>query len=152
MSLRQIIIFILIIVFICNCNKSSTKSDNEGTVDSNLIGSWHLTEDSENGAAFDESIADYDIIFTFSNGTIAIDWMGVPIAGVYSTDENKNPKELDIELEEATPWHHNPVLCIYKFESTYTLVIKINDGIEARAQNFNMGTNYDIYKLSKFLD
>jgi len=153
MSSRQIILFILIIVFICNCNKSTTKSDDEGTIDSAFIGSWGLIESSENGAAFDESIRDFNIIFTFSNGTIAIDWGGMQtFTGVFSTDENENPKELDIELEEATPWHHNPVLCIYNFENTYTLVIKINDGTEARAQNFNMSTNYDIYKLSKFLN
>lgn len=153
MSIKQIFLFILFIVFICNCKKSSTKSDNEGTVDSNLIGSWHLTESSENGAAFDESITDFNIIFVFGNGTIVIDWGGFQtFTGIYSTDENKNPKELDIELEEATPWHHNPVICIYKFESTDVLVIKINDGIEIRAQNFNMNTNYDIYKLSKFLN
>ena len=153
MSLRQIILFFIIIAFICNCKKSSTKSDDEDTVDSAFIGSWGLIESSENGAAFDESIAASNIIFTFQNGTIAIDWGGMQtFTGVFSTDENENPKKLDIELDEATPWHHNPVLCIYKFDNTYTLIIKINDGIETRAQNFNMNINYDIYRLSKFLD
>ncbi len=153
MLFRKIFLFILIIVFICNCDKSITKSDDEGTIDSTFIGSWGLIESSENGAVVDESIADSNIIFVFGNGTIEIDWGGVQtFTGVYSTDENKDPKELDIELNETTPWHHNPVLCIYKFENTYTLIIKINDGTEARAQNFNMETNYDIYKLSKFLN
>ena len=153
MSLKQKILFILIIVFICNCKKSSTKSDDEDTVDSAFIGSWGLIESSENGSAFDTSIGDFNIIFIFGDGTIEIDWGGVQtFTGVYSTDENENPKELDIELEIGTPWYHNPVLCIYKLEDTYTLIIKINDGIEVRAPNFNLSANYDIYKLSKFLD
>ena len=152
MLFRKIFLFILMIVLICTCNKSTTKPDDEDSIDSTFVGHWGLLEISENGAAFDASIGYSNIIFTFGNGTIEIDWMGITLTGVYSTDENENPKELDIELEETTPWHHNPVLCIYNFENTYTLVIKINDGTEARAKNFNLSTNYDIYKLSKFLD
>lgn len=153
MLFRKIFLFILILVFICNCNKSTTKSDEESTIDSIIIGHWDLLESSENGAAFDESIRDLNISFTFDNGTISIDWGSTQtFTGVFSTDENENPKELDIELDETTPWHHNPILCIYKFENTYTLIIKINDGIETRAHSFNMETDYDIYKLSKFLN
>ncbi len=153
MLFRKIFLFTLIIVFICICNKSTTKPDDEDSIDSTFVGHWGLLEISENGAAFDASIGYSNIIFTFGDGTIEIDWGGTQtFTGVYSTNENENPKELDIELEEITPWHHNPVLCIYDFENTYTLVIKINDGIDARAQNFNMNTNYDIYKLSKFLN
>ena len=153
MLFRKIFLFILMIVLICTCNKSTTKPDDEDSIDSTFVGSWGLIEISENGAAFDESIVNFNIIFTFGDGTIEIDWGGTQtFTGVYSTIENENPKELDIELDEATPWHHNPVLCIYKFENTYTLIIKINDDTETRAQNFNLGANYDIYKLSKFFN
>jgi len=153
MPFKQLFLFMIFIVLMYNCNKSTTKPDDEDSIDSTFVGHWGLLEISENGAAFDASIGYSNIIFTFGNGTIEIDWGGMQtFTGIFSTDENENPKELDIELEEVTPWHHNPVLCIYTFENTYTLVIKINDGTEARAQNFNMSTNYDIYKLSKFLD
>ena len=101
MSFKQLFLFILLIFFIFNCKKSSTKSDDEGIVDSNLIGSWHLTESSENGSAFDHSIGDFNIIFNFGNGTIEIDWGGIQtFTGIYSTKETNNPKELDIELKK----------------------------------------------------
>lgn len=157
MSLKQIILFVLIILFVCNCKKSSTKSDGEY---SSFFGTWTLTEISENGDAFEEYRQDhFPILFNFFDGNIVIDWGtqvhwggGTTYKGVFSIDKNPNPNELDIELEEITPWRHNPILCIYKFENSYTLIIKMNESTNARAQNFTLDNKYDIYKLKKLLN
>lgn len=151
-SITKLSIFLIASsLILITCQKSTIEPDDKDVIDSTLNGSWHLTASSENGAEFDESIADFNVLFFFNEGTIEIDWGGMQtFTGVYTIDTEKNPKELDIELSDGTPWHHNPVLCIYKFESLDVLAVKIIDGIETRANNFDLDPNYDIYKLSYF--
>jgi uncharacterized protein (TIGR03067 family) len=126
------------LVLVC-CNKTSTDSGDD-LLHTELDGVWSTTEISSN-------YAEIVINWTFTDEDIAINYVGLQnMPGTYTIDSTASPKHLDMDFDEYTPFHHDPVLAIYKTIGQDSLVISVANETSARPTNFNR-TEYNYYYI-----
>lgn len=138
-------IIILCALLLVSCDKTSTDSEDDllhTELDGVLDGVWSSTEIFDNQTLVS--------IWTFTDDEIAIDWFGLTnFSAAYTTDSTASPKHLNMDFDEATPFHHDPVLAIYKTIGQDSLVISVANETSARPTNF-IRTENNFYFIHEF--
>ncbi len=134
------IIILGALLLVC-CDKTSTDSEDD-LLHTELDGVWSSTMIFDNQTLVS--------IWTFTDDEIAIDWFGLTnFSAAYTTDSTASPKHLNMDFDEATPFHHDPVLAIYKTIGQDSLVISVANETSARPTNF-IRTEYYFYYIHEF--
>ncbi len=135
--------FVLLLLFVTACDKTPADSNDE-SIDAAFTGIWST----KLVISSTESVEGF---WEFSDDSISIDWYGLQaFSASYSTDSTTTPKQINLDFDEYTPFHSDPVPGIYKFIDEDSLVISISNSEGGNQQpirptNFNITEDNENY-------
>lgn len=135
--------FVLLLIFVSACDKTPADSNDE-PVDTALTGMWST----KLAISATETVEGF---WEFSENSISIDWYGLQaFSASYTTDSTTTPQQIDMDFDEYTPFHYDPVPGIYKLIGQDSLVISISNSNGGNQQpirpvNFNVTEENENY-------